>query len=496
MRSSHKYLILAAMALSTSWLTGCFLGSDNSGPSPEAVKESDAAATKAGTDLEASLARMSDMEQFEYGKEDLTSLHDSKRQFGEALRLNPGNSKARLGLALTGVLIAAQSPKLAAVINRTLDSKSPFDPGLTEDAAESRVEVLRKVAEAATLPEFHEIQDAIADTMLPALEEAINHLNAVYQDPAFTMTLTLEGETREIDHAEAGIMLAGVRAMHGLLTLFLSYDVDIDDNGSYDYIEALANLDTVKNFSELSDAQRAALNKAVTILAPTSPFMAVRPAWKARLAGVDDEIKTALNVLKEAMASIEKEKDPQEDDLIRICQPFEDGSCIAQAEYEEGIAVIDSVRKYMDRPFLVEIPELDTAISVNFAAYFNVQDYKKMLPYYGFYDATQWSDAKPVLFFTDSRGTVTGNIKTLMQIADDADANGTPVREVIAQVRQVIHLQDPTFQGFLPGATENALWNLLIKQAEYNESLNNDPVFKKSALAPMKPNFALSLLGK
>ena len=318
-------MILASMALSTSWLTGCFLGSDNSGPSSEAVKASDAAAAKAGTDLEASIADMSDMEQFQYGKEDLTSLHNSQEQFGEALRLNPGNSKARLGLALTGVLIAAQSPRLADLINRTLDSKSPFDPQLTEDAPETRILILRKVAEASTWPEFHEVQDAIADTMLPALEEAINHLNAVYQDPAFSMTLTIEGETREIDHAEAGILLAGVRAIHGLLTLFLSYDIDIDYNGSYDYIEELAQIDTVRNFSDLSGAQRAALNKAVTILSPASPFMAVRPAWKARLAGVDDEIKAALNVLKEAMASIEQERDPQEDDLLSICEPFQDG---------------------------------------------------------------------------------------------------------------------------------------------------------------------------
>ena len=494
MRSSHKFMILAAMALSTSWLTGCFLGSDNSGPSAEAIKESDAAAAKAEANLEASLANMTDMDQFQYGKEDLTSLHNSQQQYGEALRINPGNSKARLGLALTGVLIAAQSPRLAGVINRTLDSKSPFDPEVTEDAVETRIAVLRKVAEASTWPEFHEIQDAIADTMLPALEEAINHLNAVYQDPSFSMTLTIEGETREIDHAEAGIMLAGVRTIHALLTLFLSYDIDIDDNGSYDYIEALVDLDTIDNFSELSASQRAALNKAVAVLSPTSPFMAVRPAWKTRLAGVDDEIKAALNVLKEAMTSIEKERDPQEDDLIRVCKPFAEGDCIDKEGFDAGIAALDSVRKYMDQPYLLEIPELDTAIRVNFAAYFKVEDYKKMLPYYGFYDATEWSDAKPVLFFKNSAGAVTGDIMTLRQIFEDAETNGTPVREVIAEVRQVIHLQDPTFQGFLPGATENALWNLLIKQAEYEEA--QDVFYKKSALAPMKPNFALSLLGK
>ncbi|GEM_PF-2857917 len=496
MRSLNKYLMLAAMAASTSWLTGCFLGSDNSGPSAAAVKQSDSSANLASADMEKSLARMSDMQQFQYGKEDLSSLHSSRDEFAAALRINPGNSKARLGMALTGVLIAAQSPKLAGVINRTLDNKSPFDVNTTRNAPLMRAEVLRKVAQASTWPEFHEIQDAIADTMLPALDEAINNLNAVYQDPNFSMNLTIEGQTRELDHAEAGILLAGVHAIHGLLTLYLAYDIDVDYNGSYDYIQTLSGLDTVDDFSQLTAAQRDGLNKVASILAPTSPFLAVRPAWKARLANVDDEIRSALDILKEAVGSIANERDDQSDDLIRICGLYETGSCISRPEYDGGKAVIDSVRKYMSQPYLVQVPGLDTTIRVNFAAYFNVQDYKKMLPYYGFYDANVWSEAKPVLFFTDSRGAVTGNIMNLIKIGKDADANGTPVRQVIAQIRQVIHLQDPTFQGFLPGATEDAVWNLVIKQAEMNESQDNGVVYKKTAMSPLKPNFALSLLGK
>jgi hypothetical protein len=500
MHSTHKFLILAAMAASTSWLTGCFLGSDNSGPSAEAVKSSDSAAEKASASLQTSLEHMSDMEQFQYGKEDLTSLRASRDDFGAALRINPGNSKARLGMALTGVLLAAQDPKLATVINRTLDNKSPFDVSLTENASAMRAEVLRKVAEAATWPEFHEIQDAIGEVMLPALDEAIGHLNAVYQDPSFVLSLTIEGETREIDHAEAGILLAGVRSIRGLLTLYLSYDIDVDYNGSYDYIQTLSGLDTVDDFDQLTPAQRDGLNKVASILAPTSPFMAVRPLWKARLAGVDDEIKSALDILKESMASIDKEKDPQADDLIHVCGQFEEGGCIERGAYDAGRMIIDTARKYMDQPYVLEIPELDTTIKVNFAAYFNVQDYKKMLPYYGFYDASVWSETKPVLFFTDPNGAVTGNIVDLIQIGKDADAIGSTPAEVVAQLRQIIHLQDPTFQGFLPGATEAGVWNLILKsmeadRADMDEGLDNG-LIKRSALSTLQPNFALSLLGK
>ena len=45
------------------------------------------------------------------------------------------------------------------------------------------------------------------------------------------------------DHVRHTILI------HGLLTLWLSYDIDIDYNGSYDYLQDLANIDTAKNFS-------------------------------------------------------------------------------------------------------------------------------------------------------------------------------------------------------------------------------------------------------
>jgi hypothetical protein len=210
---------------------------------------------------------------------------------------------------------------------------------------------------------------------------------------------------------------------------------------------------------------------------------------------VDDEIKTGLAVLKEAIASIDQETDAQDNDLIYICAPMESG-CIPRSDYVDGKAAIDTAIKYMSQPFVVELSDLDTALTVNFAAYFNVQDYKKMLPYYGFYDADEWSDEKPVLYFTDAQGRVTGNFKTLTQIAHDADSLGTPAAIVVSQLRAVIHLQDPTFQGFLPGATEDGIWNLILKQAQRNETAVTPYALRKSAVSTLKPDFALNLIGK
>lgn len=497
MKSPYNYLMMASLAASTAWLGGCFLGSDDSGPSAGDVDQSNTSTAEANQNLESSVTRMSDFSQFEYGKEDLTDLRASRADYEEALRLNPGNSQAQMGMALTGILLAAQSDHLSSVVNQTLDSKSPFDTRLVEGAPLARTGVLRKVAAAADLPEFHVIQDAIADTLLPALEDAIVRLEKVYQDPAFTMTLTMDGEPRELDHAEAGILLAGTHAIHGLLTLWLSRDLDIDSEGSYDYLDAFQGLDTISDFSQLTADQRSSFNKAAQILGPSSPFLTVRAGWGSKLGAVDGEIKTALSVLKESVASVDLETDPQGDDLIHLCGTAETGSCMDRDSYSAGKDVIDSAVKYLAQPYMVDLPDIDTSIAVDFAAYFKVQDYKKLLPYYGFYNADEWSENKPVLYFTDAQGQVTGNIKTLTQIAEDADSLGTPAAEVVARLRAVIHLQDPTFQGFLPGATEDGIWNLIRKQAEADEALGGTETgaLGKRAVATLKPDFALSLIG-
>ncbi len=495
-------------------LSAC--NTSNEGPSTQEKKTSDSTAALAASDLNGAVARMSNLSQYQYGKEDLTQLRNSREEFAATVRVNPGNGKAQLGMALTGVMLAAQSNRLSSVINQSLDAKSPFDTRVTNTAPAMRLAVLQKVAAAAQFPEFHAIQDAIADTLLPALEDAITHLQVAYNDPAFSMTLTIEDKPRELDHAEAGVLLAGVHAIHGLLTLWLAYDYDLDANGSYDYLQSLQDVGTIHDFSQLTADQRAAFNQLTTLLGPGSPFLAVKPAWQTKLAGVDDEINSALGILKESVGSLKVRSNPAE--LLHLCAPREMTQCIESAELDQAITVIDSGIKYMNHPYQLAVPGLDTTVSIDFSAYFRVQDYKKMLPYYGFYNANDWSDAKPVLYFTDRNGKVTGNIKDLIDIGKRADSLGLPPAEVITEIRSILHLQDPTFQGFLPGATEDAVWSLLQKSMEKKptaakrvmgmdsgSSTETGPLVKRAAssgtsvvsvMSVMSPHFALTLLGR
>jgi hypothetical protein len=451
----------ALLAAATFALTAC-LGTET-GPTTAEKKQSDSVAAAGTEKLDDVFGQMTSS-QFRYG-EDLTELQDANATFSTALKLNPDNDEARVGAAITGVLLAVQSQRLVDLMNRAADSRSPLDFGVTQYAPLARISIMNELA-AETFPEIHELQDAVADTLLPALEDAIRHLRDVHANDDFSMILTLDGSAKELDHAEISVMLSGFMTLHALVTLVLAYDLDFDQNGSYAYLDVIEGID---DWDSLSNAEKVALNTLTGFFGTSSPFLAVRPAWKTRLAKVDDNIDEALGILHDGLASIKTETDAQADDILRLCAPFSgvQSGCISQSALNNGLDGIDSVRKYLNQPY--PVPLADTIVRVNYAAYFNVQDYKKMLPYYRFYDAGVWSSDKPVFYFTTPGGAETGNLKTVSDMMDRANDQDWSPAKLIDSLKPVIRWQDPTFQGFLPGVTEARLWRIIQISAEWEE---------------------------
>jgi len=78
--------------------------------------------------------------EYEYGKENLSTLEIAKAKYASALRANPDNSQAKFGSALANIMLAAQDKKLSDLINKTFDARSPFDSRIREiDHAEAGV---------------------------------------------------------------------------------------------------------------------------------------------------------------------------------------------------------------------------------------------------------------------------------------------------------------------------------------------------------------------
>jgi len=444
--------------------------------------------------------------EYEYGKENLSTLEIAKAKYASALRANPDNSQAKFGSALANIMLAAQDKKLSDLINKTFDARSPFDGQVVEKAAEMIPIVMKKAAELAeTYPEFHEIQDALAESLLPAMDNALLSLTEVYADPSFSMMVAIDGRIREIDHAEAGVVLAGVKALRGLLTLFLSYDIDIDKNGSYDYFDNLDAINGLEDLDHLTAQQKEALVHVTTLMAPGSTFLAVRPEWKVRLGAVKSEIDGAVGIARASLASIKTETDTQIDDLLRLCNQGQiRDECIETEDLNQALDVLDSVTKYMKQPYRMELSDLDTTVIVDFTAQLNIQDVKKMLPYYDFYPQSQWDSQHPVFYFKNASGKVTGDLNDIESIDSAYHEGVINIAEMIDALKNIIYFQDPTFQGLLPGATEASIWALIQKEAEYSDSeviysepeyvFNGLPLGKRTALKTMSPRFSFKLI--
>ncbi len=108
MRFYQKILFSATSIALLAGLSSCM--SSNNGPSSVDVQASDSASATATANLNGAISQLSSS-QFQYGKGDLDSLTTANTEFNKALALNPANSQANLGAALTGVLLAAQLPR-------------------------------------------------------------------------------------------------------------------------------------------------------------------------------------------------------------------------------------------------------------------------------------------------------------------------------------------------------------------------------------------------
>lgn len=497
--------------LAASLLTGCF-GDDSVSSGDDKVTQT--RTTVANDSLNQVMAHMMGGD-YEYGKEDLTTLNQAHAAYQQALQNNPNHNPALFGSALTEVMLAVQDPKVANLINRGVEAPSPLDPRLAETSQAMRVVVMKRAANLAeTFPEFHEVQDALAEEVLPALESATAKITRVYNDPNFSLKLTVDGETREIGHGEVGILLSGLKALQGLLTLFLSYDIDFDQNGSYSYLDDLETLERIEDFDSLTPAQSAALKYVTELLAPNSSFLAVRPAWQARLNQVEGLMKEAVQTVRASLLYIKSKNDVDGDDLISVCKPIDDPwddinwedttliiideddmntqspYCIEAHNIDDAVAVLDSVNKYLNQPFIIELDDIDTTLTIDFTAYFKVKDFKKFLPHYAFYPQNEWSSTKPVFHFTDGAGRNTGTVQDLVDLFDAADNDQIGAAALVDALSKIIYFQDPTFQGFLPGATQASIWNLLRKQAVHQET-QDAIVTLGGEFGVMQPQFIL-----
>ena len=192
-------------------------------------------------------------------KLDVSEAHDLYR---EAAELDPSNSEAHFGLAVTEILMILQNDRVQEALDSLsfyLGEEGACKPalGLVPNAhriARSPLMVYgmarrlwpsaRRGAAKPALLRVSDLQEVVEQEVIPALDRALEHLEKVEEDEVFRFYITPEmfgeeeGDSLELDLGEVYVLDAQVRLFRAWLLIATAYNLDFDDEGSYAFLRA------------------------------------------------------------------------------------------------------------------------------------------------------------------------------------------------------------------------------------------------------------------
>ena len=307
---------------------GCF---EDKTTAPETHPED--ALTKSHEAEEAFTTALNHVRDMEEGGLKDVDFTQANELYKEAIELDPSNTEAQFGAGVTELLMLAQNADVQAVE----DSLRAFMGEGGEEGAEKpllgvgmapnakRIAMMPKIVyrmgkkalpakrsrktakSAGEIRTVRDLQRIIEETFIPAVDYALARLAVVEDDPDFQFIITpeLQGDAEEdsleLDLGEVYILDAQLRTLKAFLLVATAYNLDFDENGSYDFLQ-----------EEFSDAE---ILRQLMRVDQDSDFLTLRSSDGMLPAGLN--VLSALEKLEASVAFIRAEEDDQRDDLIR-----------------------------------------------------------------------------------------------------------------------------------------------------------------------------------
>ena len=438
---------------------GCF---EDKTTAPEVhLEEAQTKSHEAEEAFSTALNHVRDMEEGGLKDVDFTQANEL---YKEAIALDPSNTEAQFGAGVTELLMLAQNADVQAVE----DSLRAFMGEGGEEGAEKpllgvgmapnakRIAMMPKIVyrmgkntlpakrarktakSAGEIRTVRDLQRIIEETFIPAVDYALARLTVVEGDPDFQFIITpeLQGDAEEdsleLDLGEVYILDAQLRTLKAFLLVAIAYNLDFDENGSYDFLQ-----------EEFSDAE---ILRQLMRVDQDSDFLTLRSSDGMLPAGLN--VLSALEKLEASVAFIRAEEDDQRDDLIRQ-RDLEDLDAEIdlsdQADVPDFLRDVDGIEQALSklREVLSGPVDIDAdfdgdgeeeILTVNLSAFFYapVQDLKELLPYHKWFSENfENEEIYDDFALTDADGNTLGE-------------NDPP-----------FVLPDPTFGGLLPDLTTN-----------------------------------------
>ena len=346
--------------------------------------------------------------------EDVEALSaEIKPMYKKILDKDPKNCNAQLGYAMASIVNLVNNETLRGLYD---DYEAWYNYGIEslEDFTNMITALSKKKSFTKTA------QSALEKEILPTVDSAITYMQYIMAQGDYVLNIWDGDYIRELDNSEFGLALGGLFATKAAINVATSVNLEIDDNGSYAWIN---NLDGLSVGSEKPSAkQQKALVKIVNLIGLNGTFTTIYTDKKKAWNSVPNLVDSALTQVRGAFQySLNETRSSQENDIYVVGKGA-----------DADISTIKvNVRKYFE----------------------NVEGIQKFLPYYKF----DGSDLE-TFYFTDKSGS---NTESLMSFLDGTlsfpdDGEG------------VIIFRDPTFGGVFPEFKQKDVWELIDKLKDSN----------------------------
>ena len=319
----------------------------------------------------------------------------TKATIQSLLKKYPNSCEAQLGYVATIISDIANNKKLNDILDtissRNGMSKANILSNSIEDAARLSVDVSIESANDVRNILVSDVQSAIA-SIIPSLDSAISYMTNIANDDAFICHYDINNRTYELDRGEFAPALAALYVAKASLTSIVSINMNIDDNGKYDWIDSLGDIERKWNYAE-----NAGVKQLVKLLGKDSKFTSIHDSWKSEYKNIPNLLDSAITYVQFGLQyGLEEAKQglaTQENDLY-IVGDGED----AHLSTKDAQTIIDSlsiIRTQLRTGIEIPYANGKTIKYVPYNWYNNTDGLLKFLPYHVINDVSVWDTPDP-----------------------------------------------------------------------------------------------------
>jgi len=429
-------------------------GCDNKTTGPEDPAAAQAKAAQAYSALEDQFSFWATNSFTSASSYDRLNFQSSNTLYKEAIALDPKNSQAQFGAALTELLLAYSDPQMNDVVKRWESSmntnrfsKAIFNGGFPSSAgrllppslaaAENSIN-LYKVA-LTDPPLLSEMQTVLRDKLLPRIVYGLERLAQIEQDSTFRFTISgkMQGDTKltpvSLYVTEIYMIDAVWQGIRFLLEQFLIYRYDMPDYSQNSLVSALSQNNT-SFFVLASDGLTRAQNA------------------KNSLDGMFSKIQSGLGTLTRISGS-------KSDAVIKL-----GNTGLQQPDVDSLRSYMQQARNTLTTPFTVTLNDADTegnnyTIQVFLGALFNNPPQNPKSAFFPTYTVTP------------------------------SGTNGVSL-QFTANTYAEFTFPDPTFGGLFPGMTNTNLKRILYIDEAYGYTLEGS-IYVEGLYGPVSATIKL-----